>query len=232
MLAQATRGVAVAAHSPADIVWDSLESPCIVAMHWHRTDAFHAFLSERGFDVAVMVRNPLDVLISILHFSQYEPATANWLEGEGGDERSLLGADPASPEFLDYALSRRAALLLKVSAEWHSSARHVVRYERLVADPVGTLDLALRRLGCTAAAPDQAVRENTIERMRTFSRHHFWRGEPGVWQRLIPSDYRRTIYERHRDVFELWGYERPDEGPLSPALARQNWNLVCVGDKP
>jgi hypothetical protein len=92
-------------------------------MHWRRSPTFHQFLMERQFEVLVTVRHPLDVLISILHFAQYEPATRRWLDGEGGNETSLLGADPTSEAFLAYALSGRASALFEVSAEWYGIAR-------------------------------------------------------------------------------------------------------------
>jgi len=233
MVAQATGGVDAAAHSPSEIAWESVETPCIVAMHCHRTPAFQSFLADAGFDVLTMVRHPLDVLVSILHFSKYEPATARWLEGEGGDESPLRCADPTSAEFLDYALSRRAALLLNVSSEWYSSAREVVHYERLVADTAGTLDAILRRLGCSmhATADDVAI-HNSLDRLRRFSKYHFWRGEPGLWRRVIPASYQLSIYEGHRDLFELWGYPRPDESPLLAEEARETWSMICAGDAP
>jgi hypothetical protein len=233
MVAQATGGVDAAAHSPSEIAWESVETPCIVAMHCHRTPAFQSFLADAGFDVLTMVRHPLDVLVSILHFSKYEPATARWLEGEGGDESPLRCADPASTEFLDYALSRRAALLLNVSSEWYSSAREVIHYEPLVADTAGTLHAILRRLGCSmlATADDVAI-HNSLDRLRRFSKYHFWRGEPGLWRRVIPTSYQLSIYGRYRDLFELWGYPRPDDSPLSAAEARENWSTICAGDTP
>jgi hypothetical protein len=236
MVAQATGGVEVAAHSPREIAWESLGPDCIVAMHWHRTPAFQSFLARGGFDVVTTVRHPLDVLVSILHFSQYEPATAQWLEGEGGDESALRDADPASPAFLSYALSLRASLFLNVSAEWHSSAKEVVHYERLVEDPAGTLDAVLRRLGCpTRRTSDEVARAYTLYLMRSQAiRHscHFWRAEPGLWRRVVPTHYRLSIYERYRDLFVLWGYPRPDEFPLGTEQARENWNAICLGDEP
>ena len=225
MLARAMGGLEVAAHSPGEIPWNELEAPCIVAMHWHRTPEFSRFLAQNGFETIVIVRNPLDVLISILHFSQYEPATAHWLSGEEGNETRLRGVDPASPVFLDYALSRRASLLLHVSAEWHGSAREVIRYEELAADPEGILDLTLRSLHCEpAAASSRAVQEHSVDHMKSLPNHHFWRGEPGLWRRLLPPDSRHAIYEQYRDLFELWGYERPDDFALAPEKARANWH--------
>ncbi len=227
MLARAIGGMELAAHSPGEIPWNEVESRCIVAMHWHRTPELRRVLAENGFETIVTVRNPLDVLVSILHFSQHEPATARWLSGEAGDETQLRGADPTSPVFLDYALSRRASLLLHVSAEWHTAARATIRYEELVADPQGTLELAVRSLKCKPAAlSGEAVREYSVGQMKSLPNRHVWRGEPGLWRRLIVPEYRQAIYKKYEDLFELWDFERPDNFALSQEQARANWTAM------
>ncbi|MEP6535447.1 MAG: hypothetical protein ABJF23_09035 [Bryobacteraceae bacterium] len=228
LLAGALRGTHLSAHQPDEIDWYGLQPPCIVAMHWHRLPAFREFLAARQFDVIVMLRHPLDVLISILHFCQQEPATAKWLGGEGGTEASLLGANPAGPEFLQYALSRRAHALLGISAEWYSHARAVVRYEELVMETEETLMRTLASLGQEPIESlTEVVRSNSLERLRPYGEHHFWRGEPGLWRRLIIPEFRRQIYERHRELFQLWGYDVAEDGDLSLSEARSNWSTVC-----
>lgn len=227
MLARAIGGKELAAHCPDEIPWNELESQCIVAMHWHRTRELSRVLAENRFETIVTVRNPLDVLISILHFSQHEPATAHWLSGEAGDETQLRGVDPTSLVFLDYAVSRRASLLLGVSAEWHRAAKAVIRYEELVADPQGTLELAIRSLNSNPAALSAAaVREYSVGQMKSLPHQHVWRGEPGLWMRLIVPEFRQAIYRHYKDLFEQWGYERPDEFPLSREQAKANWNAL------
>lgn len=230
LLAGAIGGTHIAAHQPYEIDWGSLHPPCIVAMHWHLATELRDLLAAGQFEVIVTVRHPFDILISILHFCLYEPATARWLEGEGGTEASLLGstADPTSPRFLQYALSSRAKALLGISAEWYSSARAVVRYEDLVADTEETLRRTLISLGCQAAVPlNEVVQSNTIDRLRPLGPKHFWRGEPGLWRRLIVPEFRRPIYECHKKLFQLWGYDCAGERELTAVEARANWKAIC-----
>ncbi len=231
ILAGAVGGTEIAAHQPGEINWTGLEPPCIVAMHWHQTPELRDFLQRLNFEVIVTIRHPLDVLISILHFCQYEPATASWLEGEGGDESAIFGANPTSPQFLQYALSRRAKSLLGISAEWYAQARAVIRYEDLVADTEGTLERTLRLLGCEAVQSlRDVVQSHTLDRLRPLSQYHFWRGEPGLWQRLITADFQHQIYDCHKELFDLWGYERPD-GPSLPLIdAQENWRRLREPD--
>jgi hypothetical protein len=180
MLATSLQWTETAAHKPAEIPWRSLPPKCIVAMHWQFSQDFHDMLQAHDFVPIVIARHPLDVLISILHFSQCEPATSKWLGGLGGGEHLLHQADPASPEFLEYALSERASALLSISAEWLPHAASMVRYEDLVSQPELVLDRVIQQIGGSPQLPlAEVIESHTMERLRASCRHHLWRGEPG-----------------------------------------------------
>ena len=85
-------------HNPIELDWGQLPAACILQVHWHPARNFLAHLSNSGFRVVVLARHPLDVLISILQFSLHDP-TCRWLEGEGGNERTIYGAMPVAPPF-------------------------------------------------------------------------------------------------------------------------------------
>jgi len=221
-----------AAHSPDDVDWTALPDDCLVAMHWHRTQELAGFLASRGFKPIVTVRHPLDVLISILHFSQCDPATAQWLAGEGGDETLLRGADPTSLEFLEYALSDRASALLAISAEWARHAVSIVRYEDLVAQPKTVVELVIRQLSLSPRKPlAEVIAAHTIELLRPISPHHIWRGEPGLWRRLVIREFWENIWQRHRETFELFGYSCHSPTNVTPAAARESWRALCEPEK-
>ena len=228
LLASALEITAVAAHSPLKIDWDALPDGFLVAMHWHRTKEMQDLLRERRIDVLVTVRHPLDILISILRFSQFEPATAFWLEGEGGSETVLKDANPADRRFLDYALSERAAALFSVSLEWLRQARAVVRYEDLVENPQKTLQEVLDTLGEAATRPlDEAIRSFEISQLRSVTGKHCWLGRPGLWRAVISDEYRQAIYQKHCSVFEAFGYTVA--GPkLTAEEALSNWRDLLV----
>jgi hypothetical protein len=44
-------------------------------------------LDRNGIVPLSMCRHPLDILISILHFCQYEPQTSQWIDSRGGSEK-------------------------------------------------------------------------------------------------------------------------------------------------
>lgn len=73
-----------AIHRPNDLDWGTLPENCVVQIHWHKSLEISTLLESHGFQVLTIARHPLDVLISILHFSMFEPQTACWLDGEGG----------------------------------------------------------------------------------------------------------------------------------------------------
>lgn len=229
LLASSLGSIATAAHSPDEVDWASIPRDAIVAMHWHFSESFHAQLARDGFSPIVTVRHPLDVLISILQFSQHEPATAQWLKGEAGDETCLRTADPTSPEFLEYALSDRAAALLSVSMEWLDHAVSIIRYEELVKSPERVLSDVIDRIGETAKLPvADVVGSNSLESLRAFSRYHFWRGQPGLWKFLITRECGSEISRRHRAVFSVLGYDCEFDAAPTPEMVRETWRALSV----
>jgi len=224
LLAGALKMPGLAAHNPGEIAWTQLPPNCLVAMHWSRGEEFKNFLTDYGFRTLVTTRHPLDVLISILHFSQHEPATDRWLEGECGNERVLEGATPTSQAFADYCLGRRAARLLQVSVEWLKTAETVVKYEDLLHGPVAELRRVLAYFGAGfETRVETVVEENRIEKLRGFSVHHFWRGQAGLWKRLIDRELATAIYRRHREVFDTFGYGCESAAVLCPEQIDRVW---------
>ncbi len=231
MLAASIGSVDLCGHSPDEIAWSNLPLDCILAMHWHHSHAFGEYLRSQAFTPIVMIRHPLDILISILHFSQFEPATRNWLNGEGGSETILTGVDPTSPEFLEYGLSERAAALLAVSAEWLGHAKAVIQYEKLVDEPESVLHSVLDRIGCSLRQPiGDVVYSHSLARLKQIHEHHFWLGQPGLWRRVLTKEFRERMTYRHRTVFELLGYDCQSLSSPSREEAQSVWMGLCKSD--
>jgi hypothetical protein len=217
-------------HKLDEVPWNDLPPRCIVAMHTHADPELVKYLSERHFRIIVTTRHPLDILISILAYTQFQRKTRRWLAGEDGDESSLLGAAPTDRAFFDYALSARAAVLLGVSVEWLAYAADVVRYESLAAEPHIFLSDMFARLGVAPVGSIcNVVAGNSIERLRALHAEHsfhFWRGECGLWRRLLPADVAVPIAERHRTIFEALGYTCDYDPNLSRDRASDNWRSL------
>ena len=213
------------AHTPREVPWGALPERCVLQIHWRCERAFRRQLRASGFRVVVLVRHPLDALVSILHFAGHEPETARWLDGAYGDESSIIGADPMSEAFLRYATGPRAKALLSISPAWWGRSAFATRLIDLSAEPereLGRLVEALR--APTVCTPREAVELVTFDRLaREAANRHFWQGRPGHWRELLPAEQAHAIAAAHGDLIRRFGFPfEPDPG-LTPELARARW---------
>ncbi|MBI3837545.1 MAG: sulfotransferase domain-containing protein [Planctomycetia bacterium] len=228
MLAQVLELDHLAAHLPDEVNWKTLPSRAILQLHWLPDEAFISLLEQYEFRVVVLSRHPLDVLISILAFSQHDSSTLRWLGGAAGNERCIAGASPMSEAFLAYATGPRAKALLGVSVEWWQ-ARDVcrVRYEDLVRDTAGQLAGSLATLGASARKPlSEVAAKATPEEMRVLSvdmLYHVWQAQPGLWKRFLTAPEARRICEAHQDVLKILGYTCDPDESLTSAEAQLTW---------
>ncbi|MBX9789749.1 MAG: hypothetical protein K2Y37_12600 [Pirellulales bacterium] len=213
-------------HNPSDLEWSRLPERFVLQLHWPPTEALRQQLTAHGFQPITLARHPLGVLISILHYVPNHPKSARWLEGTGGDERSIVGALPRSGAFLKYATGSRAAALLNVSRDWWMvPGTCQVRYEDLVADPVVTLERLSNDLGIEPVVPlAEAVEAFSIGRLRDARRdQHAWRGDPDLWKTLLPAAEARQICQTHDACMRTLGYQCDADATLEPAQADLNW---------
>ena len=214
----------IAVHNFSEV--NSLPDECVFQLHWYREPNFQHFLSENGFRTIVLSRHPLDILISVLHFIRYEPATARWLGGNCEIPTALAGKSPASDDFLDYALSFGAENLLSVTYQWwHENSAIRLRYEDLVADPERQVDALAERLAVARQPIIDAMHINTLETFQALPNRHGWQGRVGLWQKLIPSEHAVRIFDRHSLVFDKLGYT-VEPMPLPRLEATKNWEAL------
>jgi Sulfotransferase domain len=215
-----------AVHTPWQLDWDGLPERCVVQLHWPPGRWFTELLDNHGFHVCVLVRHPLDTLISILHFAGHEPETARWLDGAGGDERAILGADPCSQAIIEYATGPRARALIDVSARWWERDRVVqLRFEELIAQPVAELQ---RIVGLSGVQPvtsvERALEAVPLSRMkRETTNEHFWQGQPGLWRRLLPAKHAEAVAAPYRRHAKRFGYDLTPDPTLTVEAARREW---------
>jgi hypothetical protein len=198
----------------------------ILQIHWPRRSSFAQRLDDHGFQIVALARHPLDVLISLLHFSLHH-STARWLEGEAGNESSILGAMPGSAAFQDYARGPRAAALLDVTRQWWRAAgSYRLHFEGLVEDPRAQLEALVEHLGFEPRSSlASAIESTSLDKLRAFTQapQHFWQGQPGLWRRLLTAADAAAIHSAHEDLFAELGYECDPDLDLSAAQADANW---------
>lgn len=206
-----------------------LPDSCALQIHWYREPNFQRFLDGNGFRTLVVGRHPLDILLSVLHFVRHEPATSQWLLGNAEIPPSLVGQNPASDAFMQYALSWGAENLLSVSYQWWCDRASLkVRYEDLVASPADGFSSLIERLssGSSREKIDRAVETFDFRHFSAMANRHGWQGRPGLWRDLIPGKMARAIFARHRRLFETLGYTVPYTW-TSPRQAADRWNELA-----
>ena len=219
-----------AVHHHKEIDWAKLPARCLFQIHWRRIEPFVSLLQKHQFRVVVIARHPLDVLISILHFAPSEPETIRWLAGQGGGESEILGENPGSRAFLEYACGPRAAALLSVSKEWWQAPGSVpVQYEKLVSDTLGEVQRITSALG-SPLPPERitaAIEANTVEKLRViWANQHIWHGRSNLWRSLIPAEKALKIAGIHADCFRELGYVCDPDASLTAEQAEKNWSLL------
>lgn len=216
-----------AVHLPEDLNWAQLPENCVVQLHWHRSEKFVDLLKGNQFKVITISRHPLDVLISILHFSQYEPQTANWLNGEGGDELLIHGKLPTSIEFVNYIMGSRAKALLSISEEWWKFADHKLRYEDLVRETRSELVSLTQKIPTKGVVFEQIIDELSIENLRvTSSNNHFWKGQPNIWKLLLTQNIVEKFYAVNWMLFDTFEYDHHSDSLLTIENSTINWNKL------
>jgi hypothetical protein len=239
-------------NDPAGVEWENLPEDLVYSFHWHPTPAFLTSLERYGFQVVVLARHPLDVLISLLHYAlHFSTVTTEWLDAlvmqsasarrwlafktSEKDETSIYGATPCSAAFLDYATSPRVAALLSVSWEWWKQPNcHQVRYEDLVANPHDILIRLVQAIGRETKKPiSEAIAGHTIPKLRrqhTQVEHHFWQGKPGLWRQFLPPAEAGRIAAAHPIIFSDLGYPCDPDSQLTPSQADANWMKLTWRD--
>lgn len=198
-----------------------------IQIHWPREPNFQKFLKGSGFRPVVILRHPLDILCSVMHFIRHEPATSRWLEGNGDIPSDLVGQDPASDAFLRYATGFGAETLLSPSYQWfHDPASILFRYEEGVARGAAAFYDSFQCLGLAPGSIERALVTHDLGVFQALPNKHGWQGMPGLWRDIVPSRHAQRIYERHKTLFDTLGYGVP-ETDLDVASARGNWTRLC-----
>lgn len=226
VLATAYKLESMAYHNMADFPI-ALPENLILQIHWYREPSIQAFIVENNFQVLVIARHPLDVLLSVLHFALYEETVERWLGGNCEIPTELRSATPTSEAFLNFALSWGAENLLSISYLWWQDQRAIrVRYEHLVAAPQDAFAAIETQLG---SPPSQewsaAIADNSLNKFQALPNKHGWQGRPGLWRDLITPGWAFKIYMRHKRFFDVLGYcFKPYY--LSKKTAERNWQQL------
>jgi hypothetical protein len=173
-----------------------------------------------------IARHPIDVLVSMLHFSAHEPDVARWLHGDY--LAGLAGSSPTSARFSAFALGSGAQHLLSVTPQWWGDPATVrTTYEALVDRPERALEFLGSVLGAAPVVPyDQAVAKLTLRHYRRLPNGHIFQARPGLWRELVLPNLAVRIRAVHPGSFTPLGYRCDPDQSLSATQAARAWDRV------
>jgi len=210
----------VGSHDPEYLLGD-LPDDTVFQVHAPCTPSLRASLHRQGVLVVTPTRHPLDTLLSMLHFAQFEPEVDRWLGGEYLAD--LPGCDPTSRAFREFALGDGAGALLGVSVGWAPFADVVVDYTESAAEPLAVL--GHEGLGAHRIVGDAAVmREvSAFDAFHRTDNMHGWLGRAGYWTSFIPADLAVQIRSTHPAAFEVGGYDISGAADIAAPAIRMAW---------
>jgi hypothetical protein len=214
------------AFTPDEVEWNALPERIALQIHWAPTRSFTALLNQHRFQVCVLIRHPLDTLISILQLAGRIEATSRWLDGQAGGEQSIAGANPSSEEFLRYSTSSRAQLLLRISPRWWTGrAAMRLRFEDLMADPAGHLGSAVGCFGLDPVAPvADVLADRSFANLQREVPAHYWQGEVGLWRQLLTADRIARLAPVYARQAARFGYDLTPDPQLTLEQAQSEWH--------
>lgn len=212
----------VVIHDPDEL---PVEPPIgvVIQLHWDDPADLVGYFADHDVQIVTIARHPLDVLVSMLHFASHEAATAQWLRADL--TRSLVGQDPRSDAFRQFATGTAAKRLLSITPTWWSQdATHRVRYEVMVADRAAEFGRLGAELAFTPSASlADAASAGRFDVFAGMANHHGWQGRPGLWRELLPAELALEIFAANRDAFDVAGYECDPDLDLTPDAALDRW---------
>ena len=107
-----------------------------------------------------------------------------------------------------------------------------MRYEDCVSDAqaeLARLEAEFGPVRCGSRA--EAVEACSLGRMRSrATNNHFWQGQPGQWQHLLPAPEAQEIAAALAPVMQALGYTCDPDPALDARTADRNW-VRLVGDE-
>jgi Sulfotransferase domain len=223
-----------AVHRPSDIPWNTLPARCVIQIHWRPDRTILDMLERFGVRVLVLARHPLDVLMSVLNYTNYTHLEGLCAGPAACAECAIVGKSPTSPEFLEFACGPAADDVFSHSKLWWGApAVFRARYEDLVARPEATLSRLIEDLGERPRRPiDEAIAATSIGRLKSNRdawHFHYWQGQSGIWKTLIPAEAAKRIAGANPETFSVLGYACDPDESLTTAQAELVWAQLQLG---
>lgn len=83
---------------------------------------------------------------------------------------------------------------------------HIIHFEDLIRDPIGTIDMALRELEIPLDRGAGTV--PSFEELKKIHPKFFRKGRQGTWKKEFPRTLQNAFWEQHGPMMEQLGYPR------------------------
>ncbi len=191
----------------------ALRPGVLITGHVPHSPELAADLSDLGFRIIAMVRDPRDVVVSKVRFANSLPdgrRERERLRGESHERQISLATEGYSSDGTDDAVHIGDRLRRIVA--WRRAGALVVRFEDLVGERGGgTAEAQLRTIGEIRSHIGLA-RDETIERAaadRSFGRSPTFRaGRSTGWREHLTAEQAARIEELSADVMHDLGYSQ------------------------
>ncbi len=188
---------------PGDVAWESLPSHILLEIPHPRTRLLQTRLGTQDFVVVSISRHPSETLLSIADLSGAGsfPASQSF-DVACPSVAEVPGSGFSEDEFLDWATSDAAHQLLSITSSWWELPSTVrVRFEDLVLRAGEVWSTIIEASGWEGPRPPMP---RQIDGMAMdLNRHR----STSLTERLRTGEGLDRVYEAHREVFEILGYE-------------------------
>jgi Sulfotransferase domain len=152
---------------------------------------------DDGDPAIYLVRDGRDSLVSYAHF----------MKAQGEPPFRSLSFEEALAALIERENHPYGSWSANVRS-WtrRDAATNVVRFERLIEDPVGTVREAVASFGI--ALPEQRGRLPTFDELHERNPKIFRRGKVGSWRSEFPARLEERFWELHGAEMEALGYPR------------------------
>jgi hypothetical protein len=198
-----------------------VDAPMVLKLHCAfatACDGLPIFPHDATAGVVLIVRNPLDVAVSLADFLGRDlDSTIAWMADEAAELTGQgVGCLPVLPQRIGSWSSHGRSWL-----DDSKIPRHLVRYEDLATDPLAGFAVLASFLGLTPERGrlEESVRLSSFERLRAqedadpgfalrnlAERPFFRAGRPGSWRGALTGAQRKRILRDHGEMMVRLGY--------------------------
>lgn len=183
---------------------------CFALVHLPHSEEAERFLAENNFALALMIRDPRDVLVSYYYFARLKKRHSHHaVYNRLGEEEALRVAIKGHPEL---GVNRGIAGRIGPYLPWLRERVHLVRFEDLVGERGGGSGAAQRQAVEGLAALlgielTEAQRNRICESLGRPRGRTLRKGRIGAWRTHFTEDHKRLFKEEAGQYLIDLGYE-------------------------